>query len=166
MKHVCSEAAEGTCKILVATFDGGHVEEWIDGNVIHFKEMMQPYCSEIATLLARLHACPLPRDACDGGSKRRRMMPKQSSATVAFFDDMAAWAAALPDLEGSTIQRDRLMDEVAWLRWQPAQSPACISHRDVHALNLVLSPSGLRLIDFEFMHVGPRAFDVVNFFLE
>ena len=162
MAHVCAMSPPGTCKTLVATFDGGHVEEWVEGSTLPFAEMKVPRnWNDIARLLARLHACPLPSDApgCTGGRT-------DALATAVFFEDMMAWADGLPptlptrgrppSAAPCPMTRARLIEEVAWLQEIPASSAACIAHRDVHGANLVSTPEGtLRLIDFEFLQVNP-----------
>ncbi|KAL1520094.1 hypothetical protein AB1Y20_023568 [Prymnesium parvum] len=147
MAHLCAHAAAGTCKALVATFAGGHIEEWLHGTTLPFAALKAPAnLAAIARLLARLHACPLPPEDSP------LTAAASSTALRAFFDDMSTWAAALPPSLPTPARappsppptRARLVEEVAWLRGVPAPSAACVAHHDV----------------------APRAFDIANFFLE
>lgn len=123
--------------------------------------MIEPHGPAIASLLGRLHSCPA--EGGEGGCERRG----------SFWADMAAWAANLPEAWGDAHApgRAELLAEVAWLRGgagaRLSASPDVLLHKDVHGGNLLRVESGeLRLIDLEFADVGPRAFDVANFFLE
>lgn len=149
MEHICAKGPARTCKRLLATFDGGHVEEWLEGGTISFADMMTTHRDAIAVLLARLHSCTLPiragSGATGGGScaSAQQMVEcgtvsgdtaggraaggrgvggcetESDEATEAFFDDMAAWAAALPPLTDDITKltlnppsRDALINEV------------------------------------------------------
>ena len=53
----------GATKRVLAWFEGGHVEEWLEGATLPFELMMdEAHAPQIGALLARLHACPLPPD--------------------------------------------------------------------------------------------------------
>lgn len=157
MEYV-GELLPGMGKRLISVFDGGHFEEWIDGAPITFATMLEPHGSSIAGLLGRLHALPTPPDQ------------DVALASLRFWDDMVAWAETLPSAWPSGLTAptgSALLADVRWLRGVVRPSPCALCHRDVHAMNLILSSDGsLRLIDWEFACVAPRAFDVVNFFLE
>ena len=161
--------APGTCKQLLALFEGGHVEEWVEGSTLPFNQMVEPYGEQICGLIGSLHSTVLPQGVC------------VVQAEDTFWTDMHSWAEALPSsCEPSPIV---LKEALVELRDLAVQSPVCICHRDIHGANLLLTPTGeLRLIDFEFGCAAPRgewqlllmlfadqcypAFDVANFFLE
>ena len=159
-------------KRLLAPLPGGHghFEEWVEGEPVPFAEMIRPHGPAIGALLGRLHAVPPPpeeEDARAGGGG--------SGADARFFTDMASWASALPEAwtaQPAVPGRAVLAAEVDWLRNGGGRvvgpSPSAILHRDVHGANILRLAAGgsLKLIDFEFADVGPRAFDVANFFLE
>ena len=169
MGHLARVAA-GTGKQLLATFDGGHVEEWLDGSTIPFDQMVAPHGDAIGRLLGTLHALPLPSSTAEGTRAAGDEAADETPAARRFWDDMVGWAAALP--ADASPAPAALLAEIGELRATVAASPDAIIHRDVHGANLVLPPAAagaaaaLRLIDWEFACVGPRAFDVANFFLE
>ena len=112
LTHLMEHAAPGTCKRVLAWFEGGQVEEWLAGSTLPFVEMMPGHSDEIATLLAQLHSCPLPAGEDAGGANAR------------FWSELRAWAEALPEAWGADVGapegaevpgRGALLDELTWL---------------------------------------------------
>jgi len=138
-----SAVAPGTCKQLLALFEGGHVEEWVEGSTVPFNQMVEPYGEQICGLIGSLHSTVLPQGVC------------VVQAEDTFWTDMHSWAEALPSsCEPSPIV---LKEALVELRDLAVPSPVCICHRDIHGANLLLTPTGeLRLIDFEFGCAAPR----------
>jgi len=135
----------------------------------------------LAADVADVPALPGGRKARRSRSVSREQVGLQGRAGEgALWQEMEAWAAELPviwtaehaDVE-SVPSRQVLSEELRWLCKEDgvvAPSPVVLIHKDVHGANLLQLPAssggGLRLIDAEFADVGPRAFDVANFFLE
>ena len=150
VSHLMAKAPNATKRVL-AWFEGGHVEEWLEGATVPFAAMMdETHAPQIGALLARLHACPLPPDDASQPA---------AAATERFWDEQNAWATSLPESWGggnaaaarrssarsstaggaraAAPGREALLAELAWLRARVAASPTCICHRDVHGANLV-----------------------------
>jgi aminoglycoside/choline kinase family phosphotransferase len=120
---------------------------------------------EAITLIARIQA--LTSGVFDGQS-----LP----ATLAFDTEKLNWELSyffehffgsllhieLPDVERAQVKSE-LLQLAEWL----SARPRVLTHRDFHAMNLMVDASGqLRLIDYQDARMGPLSYDLVPLLLE
>ena len=101
----------------------------------------------LATVFARLHAMTAPT--------RVQQLDLQSVVT-GYLKTLADHDAAM-SLRAPAVQA-RANHTIGLLR---RQSPACLCHNDVHALNIV-DGDDLRLIDWEYAGIGEPFFDLAS----
>jgi aminoglycoside phosphotransferase (APT) family kinase protein len=123
------------------------LEAWAEGRPLTGADAGRR-AAEAGALLARLHATPL----ADGAA----------------IDAEAPRARAARDLEtlaaaGALAPADAVRLAATLRRLDPGASPAALIHRDFCAENMLIDPDGrLRVIDNEWLAVGPPGFDLAR----
>ena len=156
----------------LATFDGGHVAEYLPGRALSRPEMAERQTGErIAAALARLHAVPVPAD--DSGLQ---------APTLGARGTLRRWLSAARTAGGAVDEG--LLDAVAERtealeaaveecstrsyadRWAFGLCGLC--HNDATEGNVLLDDASgaLHLIDWEHAGVNAVAFELGNFFCQ
>ena len=160
---------------LYGCFVNGRVEEFYDNfaPIHNCRDLLHVYGTPLARQMARFHSLPVPHDL------------QQLLGDVSCFHRVRTWLAlaeaivcsprhdrnhAIKDL-WSTLQREWTWVEHAFGK-RPASDASrfadevVLNHGDVQALNVVVHKEEIRLIDFEYVSLSPRALDLANTFCE
>lgn len=165
----------GIAPPLVATFDGGRIEGWLEGGPCTADECRQPVVYQpVARALASLHSTPLA--SIDPAASPISLWGWTTAAT--WLDGARACAGELrrlaiddEDLTArvASIDLDAIADQLDVLRahlqdHNPSLVRVCYCHNDLSNTNVHRDlPSGAtRLIDFEFGGVNLRGFDLAT----
>ena len=136
-----------------APTEGVLLTRWITGASWSAAQSVQPWAAEqVAGLARRVHAVPPPLPA-------RAMSP--ALWRILYLD--ALQRADLDAVRRATIgawgvRALRVLNEYAAL----AAPVDCLCHSDIHRHNVLLSDSGLVLLDWEYAHVGDPFWDLAG----
>lgn len=140
----------GLASKLYAKFNNGIVYGFIHGTPLNFIDLPK-WSKPIATHLAVIHS------KLDIDSFQSQLDVKTLSSIWPILNH---WV--------NQIQNDQLKMELEWLeRTIGGTSKLVACHSDLLAGNIIMSKDGdVSFIDYEYMMVGPRAFDIANHFME
>ena len=170
---------------LVATFDGGRIEGWLDGRPCSAQECRTPTVYEgVARAFAMLHSAPIETidpgadpTSCWGWEMADQWLAGARDCAACLQrmdgDEMFGDRATPDDLHKLTarvraIDLERIGDELSRLRMELDSRPGvlwhCYCHNDVSNTNVHrnVAQGTVRLIDFEFGGVNLRGFDLAT----
>ena len=178
--------AAGVGPLMLGIFENGRVEEFLEGwKPIDTRELMVGYADGIAVALAQFHmraeeallggdgdgdvggrhdragiGVDIVEDTLEGRLRRWR-------ASVVERMEAKGWSPESWVLALLRVDLDEMVDEMrgsGWLR--------TVLHGDVQGLNILWKRdgraphAGIRFVDFEYLAVGPVAYDLANHFAE
>jgi ethanolamine kinase len=169
----------GIAPPLIACFDGGRIEGWVDGNAPSASQCRKPEVAEpVGRALAELHLFPPLQLAADTPVDFDQLWGPARAAT---WLQRALRCADAPELAATRHAplrarvrridlvhfRSRLEAYLRRLRARPefwSGRLACFCHNDLSDTNLLwrLQPEGARaqMLDFEFAAINLRGFDL------
>ena len=165
----------GLAPPLLATFNGGRIEGWLEGGPVDVEACRSPAVYEqVARALAALHAFELERPPAAAYRRPAGDVPWGWQAALSWLPvamehrrevargaKAAQYARRVEALELAGVG-ERLEDLMATL--DERDPPRCFCHNDLSNTNLHLDPgTGLvRLIDFEYGGLNFRGFDLAT----
>jgi ethanolamine kinase len=166
--HLLHAHGLGGC---LATFEGGHVAEFLPGRALSRREMSDlPMSGRVAAALARLHVVPVPAD--DIGLQaptfvvlRRWLEAARAAVRVSesgLLDAVAARAQALEE----AVEECSARSDNERLRWAFGLRALC--HNDATEGNVLVDEASgtVHLIDWEYAGVNAVASDLGNHFCQ
>lgn len=152
---------------LINTFDGGRIEEWLEGGPLNVKDLHNPsVVACLANLIGKYHTM------C-----QHKSLPAHWDRTPCFFRRVNGWIKTARNLEGldiKDIDLKRYIKEVekysAFLKeYTKSDNPAndiVFCHNDLQENNVISTRNCLRLIDFEYSDFNYLSADIANLFVE
>lgn len=133
---------------LYARFANGIVYGFIRGRSLSFEQLPQ-YSNVIAPHLKDIH------DKFD-----IQAFKSQIDGLCEIWPIMSSWVNQLED--------EQLQEELAWLKSTlEGTSPNVACHSDLLAGNIIIEDQNkVNFIDYEYLMIGPRAFDIANHLME
>lgn len=172
-RHLC---AQGFAKNVYAYFNGGQIEDWLDGNVLTIEELRSlKYSEAIAQEMRKMHQSPgqaelylalNPTAKRDGDIKLESMLWPQLWNFYGFCLDHIK---ELQPIVGSHFNIEDLKPMMERLQrmCNAVNSPVVLCHGDLLNDNIIIHPSGkLSFIDYEYCCFMERGFDIANHFEE
>eukprot|EP00475_Leptophrys_vorax_P005394 TRINITY_DN13269_c0_g1_i2.p3 TRINITY_DN13269_c0_g1~~TRINITY_DN13269_c0_g1_i2.p3 ORF type:complete len:435 (-),score=127.98 TRINITY_DN13269_c0_g1_i2:3931-5235(-) len=159
-------AAAGFGKKIYGHFDGGRVEEWLEGNTLKPEEMTDPrFISKIGAKLAEMHLVKVKDPLIPEGTQVWNTLDKwYGIASKVDFEENEK-KVILASLNLKQIGEE-LKNIKAILDKRPP-SPVVFAHNDLLSGNVFFSDKEeINFIDFEYGAFNPRAFDIANHFCE
>lgn len=152
---------------LINTFDGGRIEEWLEGDPLSVTDLNNPaVLACLANLLGKYHTL-----------SRHKTLPKHWDRTPCFFRRMKMWIGGVlstKDLNTKDIDLEKYVKEadkyMTFLKeYTKSDNPAndvVFCHNDLQENNVISTRNCLRLIDFEYSDFNYLSVDVANLFAE
>ena len=127
--------------------EGSLITRFVDGGIVPVEEIRRPEClREVAGLLRRIHDGPPFPAAFDS-----------FRVVEAYRGTAEAHGVRIP---AHYVEAKARADEIErTLGPRPAQP----CHNDLLNANFIRSPSGIRIVDWEYAGIGDRFFDLANF---
>lgn len=120
--------------------------EWVNGTAKVNEETTAEEASTMGSLVARLHQLAIPWSA----QFDRQLDPSGRPTWAELAEDglrrEARWATVLAD---NLVEMERMAEAAQRLRDEQRQTSRIGSHRDLNAHNVLFSPDGLSLIDWD-----------------
>jgi len=138
--YIDDDSLFGTKAILIEFVEGGSLQASFDAGLDHGKTI-EPFTSMLAAVgLVEPHRVPLPAAA----------------SWDAHMDDLIGRWKAVADRHGEALPFVRYI--ASWLdRRRPAPAPLRLVHGDFQQGNIVDTPTGWQVVDWEFARIGdPR----------
>lgn len=163
---------------LIANGDGWRIEEWHYSVPIPVKALPNPSIfGQVASALGRFHRL-----------HKRKDFPSDLSREPITLMRLEKWAQNAGKAAGPTgtvtgqkgvVDVDGMLKEAEWLKTYLIEQgnnrsnkfagsgyDVVFSHNDCQENNLLQTPYGLRMIDFEYAGFNYQAYDIANFFCE
>jgi spectinomycin phosphotransferase len=142
------------------------VTGWLEGRTPTEVEAAVPeHVDEVLTVLAALHRCAPPRGIPEWAPRVSAEFPSRLRELTA-----ESWTRGPFGEEARAAIADRLPDVDRWTRRYLALAEEADRHRnrwvathgEPHHANQVVTPDGLRLVDWESLSLAPRERDLVD----
>lgn len=152
---------------LINTFDGGRIEEWLEGDPLNVNDLNNPaVLACLANLLGKYHTL-----------SRHKTLPNHWDRTPCFYRRIKMWIDGVLSLKGlqiKDINLDKYIKEadkyIVFLKeYTKTDNPAndvVFCHNDLQANNVISTRNCLRLIDFEYSDFNYLSADIANLFVE
>jgi choline kinase len=152
---------------LIAHGEGWRIEEWHDSYPVPFKALANPSIhTQVAAAVGRFHKL-----------SKSPLFPKELPTEPAAEKRLKLWSENASKISGEILKLfdiDSLLRETSWLtreidtnkKQNSSGYQVVFCHNDVQENNLLQTPYGIRIIDFEYSHFNYQSFDIANFFLE
>jgi len=167
-KIIHSAAKTGIGPELIATFEGGRLEQFLDAKVLHVKELPE-WFKTIAEKLAEFHDTPSFAGESTLFNRLDKWFQKAKSITFSKESETGSKESINYDLL-QKVDFDYLEKELAGLkeRMKNLNSPIVLSHNDLQENNILADrkTGEIYFIDFEYGGPNYRGFDFGNHFCE
>lgn len=153
--------------LLLNTFEGGRIEEWLDGDPLSVDDLNNPaVVACLANLIGKYHTL------C-----RKYSLPSTWDKTPCIYNRMQKWITEVKSYEDYGqlgIDVDRYISEAnkyllflkKYTKFDNPANDVVFCHNDLQENNIIKTRNCLRLIDFEYSNYNYLSSDISNLFIE
>lgn len=134
------------------------VQNWIDGTPLWSPPADDATWLQILRAYRRLHSLPSPDGAPWGAAHGPLLIPTTPEEIVS---GTQAFAEQIPPT-GQSARLSELLQTLRGLKWLELPETRCWAHGDTNIRNLILTPDGIKLVDWEYSGVTDPAHEIAK----